>query len=159
MPPQDEEEIQRLLLDKVNRLPSAGLLYLLIAGSSGVFGGAWWLGLDSAPDRHTGTQAREYREEHQRLHERDANGIAIDLAQYRTEVESLRGRVETYAGELREFGVHIEHLQGEFARNDAAQRIHHEQGKDYDNRTDELKKSVEKMWGVINRNLGPINGN
>jgi len=127
MSPQDEEEIQGLLLDKINRLPSAWVLYLLIAGSSGVTSGAWWLGIDSAPDRWTGQQDREYREAHQRLHEREGNSVALDLAQYRTEVESVRGRLETHEGELREFGVHLEHLQSEFARNDSAQRKHHEQ--------------------------------
>lgn len=121
MPSHDEteEDIQKLLLDKLNSLPSAGLLYLLIAGSSGVFGGAWWLGIDSRPDPWTGTEARA------------AN------AHLESKIDQLRGSVRNLEAESVIYGRQI---------NNHAQVQEHEGA---NRRLKSLTKRVDEIHGKI----------
>lgn len=76
MSPQELEE-QRLLLEALAKIPSTRVLVLIAAGFSGIFSSAWWIGLDSAPDRWTGTDQRTYMERHAKQHERNENSSII----------------------------------------------------------------------------------
>jgi len=90
MPTQIEAETERLLLETVSKIPSARVLFLACAGFSSAFSGAFWVGLDSAPDRWTGTQDREYREQHSQRHTEIADTIKPMLERTRANDVELR---------------------------------------------------------------------
>ena len=90
MPTQIEAETERLLLEAVGKIPSARVLFLACAGFSSVFSSAFWVGLDSAPNRWTGTQDREYREQHGQRHTEISDTIKSMLERAGTNDVELR---------------------------------------------------------------------
>lgn len=111
MSPQNPDEIQRLLLDALDKIPSARVLVIVVAGFSGVFSSAWWLGLDTAPDRWTGAEDREYREKHERLHARIENQTIIDDNTIKARLEGLSHRFAVDEEKLRSFNVQLESIK------------------------------------------------
>ena len=57
MEPSNEEESARILAQALNRLPPAWVLLVALVGGSGVFSGAWFLGLDTRPNPWTSVDA------------------------------------------------------------------------------------------------------
>jgi len=59
MEPSNEEESARILAAALNRLPPAWVLLVALIGGSGVFSGAWFLGLDTRPNPWTSVDAEK----------------------------------------------------------------------------------------------------
>jgi hypothetical protein len=124
MSPQELEE-QRLLLEAIDKIPSARVLVLIAAGFSGIFSSAWWIGLDSAPDRHTGKDQIAFSDKHNRGDDAYRNGLGIrlraiekSLAEHETRLDT-HGRIQEHKGADRRMTEHDRRLDQQAERSKA----------------------------------------
>ena len=108
MEPSNEEESARILAAALNRLPPAWVLLVALIGGSGVFSGAWFLGLDTRPNPWTSIDAKEAH------------------ARQDTAIFALRTDLEAAERGLWELQIQYSGLSKRYERLEESVRLHHE---------------------------------
>ena len=124
MATQNEEEIERVLVDATNRIPSTKLLIGAIAFFTALFGSLWQIGIDPAPDRWRGSDDRAYREEHAKQHEIERKEDVMARSTTRSGIVILQLGAAVDKEKLRAFGLKLQEFQTEHNEREAWESAH-----------------------------------